>query len=376
MKLRFCSKLTIALGLSFINLPTFSAVTIYGVEQAGKIKTQSGGEFYIQAGSFVNKRNAYNYQSMLKSKSRYPVFIKQKHNHYNVIIGPVKSASEVRTVAQGLGSKSVPVPVSKTVSHSQHIMTAPKQAPTPRQMSIQNAPYKDMPVHVSYSAAPHGWFVGAAVGMVDPAGTDATNYATSGMPGFPDDKYVGNGGDNSVFWSVVGGYQWQRDAEWLPAFSLGFAYTRTVPKINGVIYVNGLSDAKNFTYKYDVTQQLPMATFKLDLYDWNHFMPYISAGAGAAINTVQNYSDEPIPGATLWNRGYGFTSSRTTNFAGSIGAGIDYWIANKTQLSLGYQYTSAGTVTTGYGEGVLSSNQLSSKLNTNSVGLQAVYFVD
>ena len=361
--------MTISLGLAFATLPTFSAVTIYGVTQAGQFKTQSGGEFYIQAGSFANKANAYHYQSTLKSKSHYPVLVKQKHNHYTVVIGPVKSASEVRAVAQGLGTKSANAHLGKAVPHPPHVATAPGH------ISVQNAPYKDMPMH-AVSATPHGWYVGAAVGMADPTGSDAINYATSGMPGFPDDRYVGTGGDNSVLWSVVGGYQWQRDAEWIPAFSLGLGYTRTVPQINGVIYVNSLSDAKNFTYKYDVTQQLPMATLKVDLYNWKHFMPYISAGAGAAINTVQNYSDEPIPGATLWNRGYGFRSSKTTNFAGSIGAGIDYWLANKAQLSLGYQYTSAGTVKTGFGEGVLSSNQLSNKLNTNSVGFQAVYFLD
>lgn len=372
MKWRFCSKLTVALGLSLAALPTFSALTIYGLDQAGNFKTRSAGEFYIQAGSFASKANAHRYQSSLKHKSRYPVFLKQTHNQYIVLIGPMHSSSEVRTVAAGLGAKSTHARVARPELAMHSYQKIPKK------ISVQNAPYKDMPAHASTvnSVPPHGWFAGFGEGVTIPSGTDAVNFATSGMPGFPDDKYVSHGGDDAFAWSINGGYQWQRDAEWFPAMSLGLSYTRTIPGVKGVIYVNSLEDAKNFTYKYDVTQQLPMLTFKVDLCSWKQLMPYISVGAGLAINQVHNYSDAPIPGATLWKRGYGFNSSQSTHFANSIGAGIDYWIANKAQLSLGYQYTSTGTINTGYGEGVLASNQLTNKLNTSSVGLQTIFFLD
>lgn len=380
MKLKFYSKLTVMLGLSLTSLATFSAVTIYGLDQAGKFQTRSGGQYYIQTGSFDNKSNANRNQSSLQGKSHYPVSVKQKYNRYVVLVGPIKSSSEVRATAVNLGSKSAGLPGTRTkpvisASKKEFKRNIIQQAPQ------QHTTHTNMPAHApmilsNNPVPPQGWFGGFGVGWTSPTGTDATNFATSGMAGFPDDKYVGNGGNDAVSWSILGGYQWQRDAQWFPALSLGVGYTRASPSINGVIYVNSMDEAKNFTYKYHVTQQLPMVTFKADLWRWKRFMPYVSVGAGMAINQVHNYSDAPIPGATLWKRGYGFTSTTNTQFANSIGAGVDYWIANKAQLSLGYQYTSSGTVHTGYGEGVLSSNQLSNKLNSNSVSLQAVYFLD
>lgn len=380
MKVRFYSKLTVMLGLYLSALPTFSAVTLYGLDQAGKFHSRSGGQYYIQTGSFDSKSNAYRNQSSLQRKSHYPVSVKQKLNRYVVVVGPIKSSSEVRATAVSLGSKST---VTAGIRTKPVIAVSKKEF---RKNSIQQAPHQHIrhmnkpanaPTLVTNNPVPpQGWFGGFGVGWTNPTGTDATNFATSGMAGFPDDKYVGNGGNDAVSWSILGGYQWQRDAEWFPALSLGVGYTRVSPSINGVIYVNSMDEAKNFTYKYHVTQQLPMVTFKADLWRWKRLMPYVSVGAGMAINQVHNYSDAPIPGATLWKRGYGFTSTTNTQFAGSAGAGIDCWIANRAQVSLGYQYTSSGTVHTGYGEGVLSSNQLSNKLNSNSVNLQAVYFLD
>jgi opacity protein-like surface antigen len=223
---------------------------------------------------------------------------------------------------------------------------------------------------------PGGWFVGAGLGWIAPTGINSTNFASSGMPGFPDDRYVANQGDDALSFSLLAGYQWQRPTLWFPAYNLSLGYTQNTPSVKGVIYQNSLADAMNFEYKYNVLQRLLMATLKLDLYQWNHFMPYASVGAGVAINKTQYYADWPIPGATVQQRRYGFTSSTTTEFAGSIGAGLDYWIRDYAQLSFGYQFTSSQNVKTGYGQGSLSANQLTSKMGTNYLGIQAIYFVD
>ncbi len=219
-------------------------------------------------------------------------------------------------------------------------------------------------------------FIGVGVGGTDPTDAQSINYASSGMPGFPDDRYISNGAEGAVSYSIMGGYQWQRNAIWLPALSLGLGYTRASPEITGVIYENSLDDSKNFAFKYDVLQQLSMVTLKADLVSWHQLMPYVSVGAGVAVNKVGDYSDWPIPGATLQHRRYGFNSATNTNFADSFGAGFDYWFAHKTQISLGYQFISTGNIKTGLGSGTLSSNRLTNKLKTNNFSLQAMYFLD
>ncbi|MBX3709797.1 MAG: outer membrane beta-barrel protein [Gammaproteobacteria bacterium] len=219
-----------------------------------------------------------------------------------------------------------------------------------------------------------GWFAGVGAGAAFPSVSHRTDFACSGMPGFPDDKYVANNAKNSLELLLTGGYQWQRDQDWLPAYSLGLQYAYAQPRVKGVIYVNNLPDTRNFNYRYDVDQHLIMLNFKADIYRWNELMPFLAAGVGVAINNMNNYSDSPIAGETIWNRRYGFTSGHTTQFAESIGAGLDYWLADNLQASLGYQYACTGNVRSGHGEGSLSADRLTNQLSLSSVDLQLVYF--
>lgn len=221
------------------------------------------------------------------------------------------------------------------------------------------------------------WFVGLGVGWMSPFGTNATNYAYSGMPGFPDDRFDGNDSKSSPQYSVFAGYQWRQNNQWLPAYSLSLNYTYiSSAEISGVIFINNLPDSRNFTYKYDISQQTVLAKFKADLYQWQQFMPYLSAGAGVSFNRTHNYSDSPIPGATLLQRRYGFNSATRSQFAGTVGAGIDYWFNDRSQISLGYELAYYGKVRTGNGQSILSANRLENKMNSNAIVLQGVYFFE
>lgn len=360
MKQKFCPKLVLTIGLSLVSLPIFSAITVYGLERAHHFQHQSTGTFYIQVGTFSTKANAIHLQSTLKNKLKTPVIVRQNKALHLVIIGPLKSAQEVRSVAQQITNKKQHVPV---IAHP----------PVIKKTYIE----KDPPMTaVAPNDLPRGWFVGLGVGWLNPTNTNSVNFASSGMPGFPDDRYVANSAGDAASYSIIGGYQWLRDTAWFPAISLALSYTGATPSITGVIYQNDLPDAKNFVFKYEVSQQLPMATLKVDLYNWRIFMPYVSVGIGAAMNKVRNYADTPIPGETVQRRRYGFNSATNTNFASSVGAGLDYWISHKVQLSVGYQFTSSGSISTGFGNGSLAANRLTNKLRTNSVGLQALYFLD
>lgn len=218
------------------------------------------------------------------------------------------------------------------------------------------------------------WFLGLGAGVVSPLINHRINFANSGMPGFPDDKYVTNDWTRSPSFSLTGGYQWQFANDWLTAISLGLEYNYSQPQLKGDIYVNALDDAKNFRYQYTIKQQLIQLKLKLNLFTWYEFMPFLSLGAGAAINDVDNYSESPISGATSFDKRYAFTAATTTQFASSIGIGVDYWFKENMAMTAGYYYTSTGNVRTGPGEGVLSGNHLTNKLALNSLELQVLYF--
>src|SRR5262245_8707664 len=84
--------------------------------------------------------------------------------------------------------------------------------------------YADGAVVDPLPAIPSGWFIGPAVGITVPLIGHKTNYATSGIPGFPFDKYVADRKTASAVVSVLAGYQWRRDAIYFPAYSLGLEY--------------------------------------------------------------------------------------------------------------------------------------------------------
>lgn len=383
MKRQICTKLVLALGLSLVNLSSMAAQTIYGLQRASQLNSNSSSDFYVQVGSFKSKANAQRVKSALQNKTQKPVSLRQKNGYYVVTIGPLHSAAAVRETARGIGGASAVVRVAHTSPKTRikTVYSQPAVVRTTQSKITAKTPAPAPKIFKDKDGFPVGpgnrWFVGLGVGWMFPFSVDSTNYATSGMPGLPDDRYEANGSDSAGQYSVLAGYQWQRDSEWLPAYSLSFQYTYTnSAKINGFIYVNGFPDSRNFTYKYDISQQLPMAKLKLDLYRWRQLMPYVSAGAGVAINRVHSYSDSPIVGETLMHRRDGFSSHTNTQFAGSIGAGLDYGFSDKAQLSLGYELSYYGKAQTGGGQNVLKGSHLDNKLNSNAVVLQGLYFFD
>ncbi|AUH72627.1 SPOR domain-containing protein [Legionella sainthelensi] len=372
---RFCSKLSIAIGLSVITFPSFSAQKIYGLQQARQFRSNLSSNFYIQIGSYTYKSNASRVKSQLQHESNHPALIKKVNGYYVVLIGPFHSAVELRAAAQEFSGKSASVRVHHKTKKSQYRVLGSKIPITPN--ANTDKPIQKAPPTIIYKGkhpANH-WFIGLGGGWMAPFGTNTTNFASSGMPGFPDDKYVTNNRNGTGQISAFSGYQWRRDTLWFPATSLSFEYTYSFPfRVNGFIFVNNLPDAKNFTFKYDVLQHVPMAKLKLDLYQWQQFMPYVSGGLGVAINQVNNYSDSPIPGATMMHRRFGFTSASTTHFAGSFGAGLDYMFNYNSQITLGYELAYYGEARTGYGKGVLNNDRLESKINSNAVILKGTYF--
>lgn len=75
--------------------------------EALNFKAPSEGEFYIQAGAFSSVKNSRNYQRSLAKKVHYSVRVEEKRPYHVVLIGPVHSAAEIRSLgATVYGSSS------------------------------------------------------------------------------------------------------------------------------------------------------------------------------------------------------------------------------------------------------------------------------
>lgn len=88
-----------------------NAKIIYGLSNTQHVKENSTGQFYVQAATFKNIKNANIYKLQLQKKIQQSVTVKARGKYYVVIIGPLNSVAEVRALS---GSSRVPL---KTMTH-------------------------------------------------------------------------------------------------------------------------------------------------------------------------------------------------------------------------------------------------------------------
>src|SRR5437762_7415712 len=88
---------------------------------------------------------------------------------------------------------------------------------------------------------------------------------------------------------------------------------------------------------------------KFDLVECKHVMPYLSAGIGAVINSVYDYTETPTAHVTP-RVSPGYTTNNTTHLALTLGAGIDYILTENYWITLGYEHVfQGGSVKSGPG---------------------------
>jgi YaiO family outer membrane protein len=126
MKQQIYSKLAMALGLMLMGHPSFSTQTIYGLQNASQFKSNSSKDVYIQLGSFKNKAYASQLRATMQAKTSYPILVKEKNSYFIVLMGPIHSASLVRTTAQKM---------VKPLAGSRVAKTTPRLANTKKRIS-------------------------------------------------------------------------------------------------------------------------------------------------------------------------------------------------------------------------------------------------
>lgn len=335
---------------SAISLPSFSnpiAHRIVGLDNAAQVHRKIADNTYIQAGAFASKANAAAYQQKLAGKLNVPVLIKQSGAYYRVLIGPLNSADQVRTVAR----KALGGPVHQPVSPVK--IEKPKPFVKPVEKSSIKVSQKAVMVDkdgLSLQPA-HGLFASIDGGIY--AGRKTSAMTVNNGSDFPDpanrDIYTGGNSNTPGTLGFTVGWFGKTHYDWLPGYSLGMRYKHLFSNnINGVVIQYSTDDYTNYSYQWRTTSNVVLAQGKLNFIPFSRFLPYVSGGLGAAFNRSNSYSETAFPGITP-RISPAFGGRTQAQFAWTVGAGLDYRLYPEIVLSAGYEFQNFGRMQSGPG---------------------------
>lgn len=187
----------------------------------------------------------------------------------------------------------------------------------------------------------NAWFIGAGGGVywakLQDSSTSVSNGSLVPAP-FDQDLYtIDNPSANAIF-QVNAGYRWQLNQLFIPYTSIYFQYRHyNNSQVTGDIYQYSLPDFLNYDYNFSYSADLFTLNGKIDLFNINHVMPYLSGGIGTIVNRLEDYRENPTINVTP-RVSPAFATSSTSRFAATLGAGIDYTLTQNVWLTLGYDH--------------------------------------
>jgi opacity protein-like surface antigen len=336
-----------------------NAHTIYGLEQASHFEGTSSHPFYIQTESFLSHSRAKRYKNLLKSKLAYPIKMVHKHHYYTVTIGPIQTAKLVRKTASQILPISTMQPTLRDKIAAPYTKTLHDEYPTS-----------------AIATRPANWFVAVGVGVEHPqfGSSMSVNNGSDAPSPYDQDIYSTHRRTEAVI-DISAGRRWKRDHKWIPAYSFGLAYQRLFPtNVGGTVMQYSSPDFVNYTYQSSVSSDLFEAFTKLNLFNYRFLSPFITAGAGCALNRSSGYSETALANVTA-RQNPNFASKTTSNFAYTLGAGIDFNVSNRLAISVDYKYLNLGKVTSGSGAGTWIKQLDLGSLKVNEVLINATYFI-
>lgn len=354
---------------SAIALPSFSnpAAPIVGFEKARHFQKQGKGSWYIQAGAFTRHANATQYQQSLKKKIPVPVRVEKSGEYYRVILGPLHSAGQVRQIAAlALNPKAAP--------------PAPPKYRTVKPTRI--APAKLKPYHKDKDLLPvktgikQGILLSVDGGFYQSKNRQMTVDNGSGFPSPSDrDSYTGKKSNPGSAGLTLGWYR-DRETRWLPAWSLGLRYKYMFSDTRGQVIQYSLPEYRNYDYQWKMTSNILLAQGKLAITRFSRFLPYVSAGAGVALNRSASYSESALPGITARiSPDFGKHSQTQATYV--LGTGLDYQISPNLLFSVGYEFQDFGRFQTGPGTATWASEALTqSSIHANALLFSVNYWLE
>lgn len=220
------------------------------------------------------------------------------------------------------------------------------------------------------SSLKNAWIFGLGLGGSKINLSNSTSvYADNGVPASNNmDTYTIKSPTSDLF-QVLFGYRWFKDQTYLPYRHLYFQYRHYISSnIRGTVDQFALPEFENYTYQMHYDADLYLLSGKLDLISFKDVMPYLSGGLGLIANHLSNYSEAPTPNVTP-RTSPDFKSRTTTNFAATLGAGIDFAMTDTLWLTLGYDHVFQSEIKTKPG----TSTWYNTNLDFGNAGIDTVF---
>jgi opacity protein-like surface antigen len=288
---------------------------------------------------------------------------------YAVIIGPVPSANQVRTL---ISHNTAPLKsVSpRAVKHNQKIIAVHSKSLLEKE-TINSSVNQTKGYILS-----HG-YIQADLGLSTTLSPNSMLIFNGALDPYPAnmDLFSTNNHHHGGMVSVSTGLRWQQERRYFPSYSLGLRYQNWFQQqIDGSITQYSDPEFVNYSYTLNTSSNVFSVFSKINLVKLQRFLPYASIGLGSSINKTGRYTEQAYPGIVARIDSPDFNSHSSTQFSYNLGTGLDYQLNQQMLMSLGYEYQDLGAVRSGYGQFPWSSERLSqNRYQTSTVLVSLSY---
>ena len=158
-------------------------------------------------------------------------------------------------------------------------------------------------------------------------------------------------------------------------YQLGLAYNYILPyALKGEIQQLSEAQFTGFNYDYKIQSQQLFLESKLVFNAVHHLHPYFSFGVGSALNKAYDFSVTALDDRVPVDPGPGiFTDHSMTQFAYTVGLGMDVDVTKHVRIGGGYRFANLGKADLGAAPDFSSNKGLSTSLLTHEILINATY---
>lgn len=219
------------------------------------------------------------------------------------------------------------------------------------------------------------WFLmGQIGGQKGNTPNSTTIHNGSGLVSpYDEDIYTTNAPGMATLLGAAAGYRWEFSNRLINAVSLGVQYQHFFSSdVGGQVTEFSLPQFTNYHYTWETESNLLLANTKFTFFRHKKILPYFSVGLGAVFNNGQ-YSETALAGVTP-RISPDYESHSAGQFAYTLGGGIDYQLTEKFFVSVGYQYSDLGNLSSGNGTETWTTQHLNfSDYQSNAFVLSIIY---
>jgi opacity protein-like surface antigen len=226
-----------------------------------------------------------------------------------------------------------------------------------------------------FLSSPGNWFVTLGAGVQSPQWHNPmkVNNDSEFPASYGKDLYATKNKSEAVLALSVG-RRWQRDSFWFPSYSFGVFWQHFFrTQLGKTITLDSAPNYTEYTYKWDLTANVLLASAKLNLFQYRKLSPYVNGGIGSSFNRTANYKESALADVTP-RVSPGFANFSTSEFAYNVGVGVDLQLTSKLMVSVGYNYQDLGQISSGPGKEIWSNQSLNpGSYHSNEVLVSVTY---